>query len=127
MEKMTLARALTLRKQLQDRLQQLEYMKTKTVVRPIVERVRAEEGVDSVLAKVPLVRPADVMAEYNHYAQQLRLVDDAIQHANHTIEVDVPETCAKEYDWQPVDDQYARDDAAESRVDQAMHRLNRRT
>lgn len=86
-----LAQALGRRKELNQKVEQLRVFRdNKALFHPIVERRRAHEGVDDIIGQVPKLNAAQVTAEYDHYASQLRRLDAYIQQANweHELTVD---------------------------------------
>lgn len=84
-----LAEALLRRKELRDKLDRIGSIKGQDIFDIKVTRKAAHEGVDDVVATVPKLTLAEVTAEYDHYAKQLRLVDAAIQQANWTTNISV--------------------------------------
>ena len=83
----TLAECLLRRKELQDKLQGLSNIKDKDIFEVKVERRRAHESIDDVIAKVPKLEFNQVVAEYNLVSSQLRKIDAIIQRMNWTVEV----------------------------------------
>ena len=96
MASVTLAEALLRRKELSARLERIEHVKDSDVFKMRVRRVSAAEGIDEVTAAVPKLALAQVMAEFNHCAQQLRKVDAVIQQTNWNTHVDVGD-CMVDY------------------------------
>jgi len=88
MAKYKLAELLLRRKELSERLPRIAHVKDKDVYEPKIARRGVTEGVDDILASVPKLSLAEVMAEYNQTASQLRRVDAAIQQANWTVDVE---------------------------------------
>jgi len=84
-----LAEALLRRKELAQKVDQLRDIKTKDVFELKMRRQPVSEGVDDVVAQVPKVDIAQVTAEHDHYAKQLRLCDAAIQQANWNTDVEL--------------------------------------
>lgn len=89
MSTVKLAEALLRRKELNERLARIGHVKQQDVFDVKVKRMNVTESVDDVTAAVPKLAYAEVDAEYNYYAKQLRLVDAAIQQANWTTDIDV--------------------------------------
>lgn len=84
-----LAEALLRRKELQQKVDQIKAISVPGLFEVKVKRINVTDSVDDVTASVPKVTLAEITKEYDYYAQQLRLVDAAIQHANWTAEVEV--------------------------------------
>ena len=87
-----LAEALLRRKELQQKVDQLFNIQQKALVEVVVDRRKAHENIDDIIAKVPKLTASQVTAEYDFYASQLRKIDALIQKANWTL--DVPEVDA---------------------------------
>jgi hypothetical protein len=92
-----LAEALLRRKELQQKVDQVRTIKDRDLFELKFERKPAAEGIDDIKAAVPKLDLAQVTAEHDHYAKQLRLVDAAIQQTNWTATVDLAETVMQ--DW----------------------------
>ncbi len=88
---MKLAEALLRRKELAAKVAQLATVKDKDVFQMKFQRKAVNDSVDDIVAQVPLLTAAQVTAEYDYYAHQLRLVDAAIQQVNWTTEVTIAE------------------------------------
>jgi hypothetical protein len=86
---MKLAEALLRRKELQDRLKRIDPVRHADVFTTKVSRIKVTDSIDNITADVPKLELNQVMAEYDHYARQLRLIDAAIQQANWTTELSV--------------------------------------
>lgn len=84
---MKLAEALLRRKELAAKVEQLKGIKDKDVYQTRFARKSVTDGIDDIVMQVPLLEAGQVMAEYDYYAHQLRLVDSAIQQVNWTVEV----------------------------------------
>jgi len=84
---MKLAEALLRRKELATKVEQLKAIKDKDVYQMKFTRKSVNENLDDVVAQVPMLTAAQVTAEFDYYAHQLRLVDAAIQQANWTYEM----------------------------------------
>jgi len=88
---MKLAEALIYRKQLENKVKQLEPIKQigeQGLLELKTQRMKVNETLDEIKIQYPKVTLADVTAEYDFYATQLRKLDTAIQQANwkHDIE-----------------------------------------
>lgn len=91
---MKIAEALLLRKQFEAKVAQLQPLKLQGengVYEMKVDRVSVNDNVDEVRAKIPRVELADITAEFDHYATELRKIDTAIQKANWAFDVDYTE------------------------------------
>ncbi len=84
-----LAEALLRRKELQGKVDVLKSIKDRDLFEIKGKRQKVTEDVDDVVLQVPLLSAAEVTAEYDWHARQLRLVDAAIQQANWTTTVEV--------------------------------------
>ena len=98
MTNVKLAEALLRRKELQAKVDQLHTIQTPQLFETVMQRRQVNETVDDIVAKVPKLIAAQVTAEYDFYARQLRLVDAAIQQANWTTEVEVQNTVMQDYE-----------------------------
>ena len=97
MKTKTLAECLLRRKELQDRLLGLSAIKDKDIYEVVIDRRKAHEGVDDIIAKVPKLEFNQVVAEYNHCSSQLRKIDAIIQRMNWTVEVMDADDLFKDY------------------------------
>lgn len=91
---MKIAEALLLRKQLQDKVKQLEPLKVNGengIFETQTKRVSVSENVDQLTLQMPRVTLADITATYDHYASELRKLDAAIQKANWQYDVNYKE------------------------------------
>lgn len=93
----TLAEALLRRKELQGKVDVLKIIRDKDLFEVKGKRTRVTEEVDDLVMQVPLLTAAQVTAEYDWHARQLRLVDAAIQQANWTTKIDVGDTVMADY------------------------------
>jgi hypothetical protein len=92
-----LAEALLRRKELQGKVDQLKAIKDRDIFEVTGKRTKVTDDLDDVVLKVPLLSAAQVTAEYDWHARQLRLVDAAIQQANWTTILDVPANVMEDY------------------------------
>ena len=92
-----LAEALLRRKELQGKVTQLAGIKEKDLYEVKSGRKAAHEGLDDFILQVPLLSQAEVLGAYDWHAKQLRLVDAAIQQANWTTTVTVPDDSMGDY------------------------------
>ncbi len=92
-----LAEALLRRKELQGKVDQLKAIKDRDIFEVKGKRTKVTDDVDDIVLQVPLLSAAQVTAEYDWHAKQLRLVDAAIQQANWTTALDVPADVMADY------------------------------
>lgn len=96
MSKVKLAEALLRRKELQGRLDRMGQIKQESCFEVKASRKKVTDDIDDVIVAVPKMTYSQFQAEYNHNAQQLRMIDASIQQANWTTEVEVGESMI---DW----------------------------
>lgn len=94
---MKLAEALLRRKELQDKLTQVDYVKRQDMFETKVKRSRVTENIDDIVSTVPKLELNQVTREYDHYAKQLRLIDAAIQQLNWTTDISVNDSVWADY------------------------------
>lgn len=92
-----LAELLLRRKELNEKVAVLKNLKSANIFELKTERRKAHEGFDDVIAQVPKLTASQVTAEYDWHARQLRLVDAAIQQANWSTEVEIPDSVMKDF------------------------------
>ena len=95
---MKIAEALLLRKQLQDKVEQLKPIKQmgeQGIFEMKSQRVNVSQEVDEVKFQVPRLSLKDVTKTYDHYASELRKLDASIQKANWEFDVDYKESKLK--------------------------------
>lgn len=95
--KIKLAEALLRRKELNEKVAQLKQINLPGLFEVKVKRQNVTESVDNIQATVPKIKFSQVAAGYDWYAKQLRLVDAAIQQANWSTEIDVPNDSMQDY------------------------------
>jgi len=95
--KLKLAEALLRRKELQGKVDRINVVKQTDLFETKVQRRQAHEGIDDVIAAIPKLTLAEVTAEYDFYAKQLRLIDAAIQQANWTTEIECKDGILDDY------------------------------
>lgn len=100
MANIKLAEALLRRKELQGKVDRLRALKESDFVQFKVKRINVTESVDEVRAQVPMFDVGELTKEFDFHARQLRLVDAAIQQANWTTEIVVPESVLKDFEPQ---------------------------
>lgn len=86
---MKLADALLRRKELQQKVDQLRNIKEKDLFEFRYERKQVNESIDDIRAQVPVLQANQVTAEFDYYANKLRLIDAAIQQLNWTTDIEV--------------------------------------
>jgi hypothetical protein len=92
-----LAEALLRRKELQGKVDVLKQINDKNLFEVKMSRKQITDTIDDIVLQVPKLTAAEVTAEYDWHARQLRLVDAAIQQANWTTEVQVADTVMADY------------------------------
>lgn len=92
-----LAEALLRRKELQGKVDQLKAIKDRDIYIVKGKRAKVTDDVDDIVLEVPLLSAQQVTSEYDWHAKHLRLVDAAIQQANWTTAVNVPEDVMADY------------------------------
>lgn len=95
--KIKLAEALLRRKELAEKVKQLQPIKVEGLFVVRTQRKQVNENIDDLTMQVPKVLIGQVTAEYDFYAMQLRRVDAAIQQANWTTEIDGDDDVMKSY------------------------------
>lgn len=86
---MKLADGLLRRKELQQKVDQLRTIKDKDIYEFRFERKQVNDNLDDIKAQVPVLEANQVTAEYDYYANKLRLIDGAIQQLNWTTNIEV--------------------------------------
>jgi hypothetical protein len=92
-----LAEALLRRKELQGKVDVLKQINDKNLFEVKMSRKQITDTIDDIVLQVPKLTAAEVTAEYDWHARQLRLVDAAIQQSNWTTEVQVADTVMADY------------------------------
>lgn len=92
-----LAEALLRRKELQNKLTVLANIKANALFEVKAVRKLVADGIDDVVAQVPKLTAAEVTAEYDWHARQLRLIDAAIQQVNWTADVLIQDTVMQDF------------------------------
>ncbi len=95
--KIKLAEALLRRKELNDKVGQLKEINRDGLFEVRATRKKVTEDIDDIVAAVPKIKLTQVSAGYDWYAKQLRFVDAAIQQANWTTEIEVPDMTMQDY------------------------------
>lgn len=88
---MKVAQGLLLRKQLENKIDQLEpirQMGNNGVLQTKVRRINVTDDTDQLEIDVPRVTLAEITAEYDKYATALRKLDASIQQANWQYDLD---------------------------------------
>lgn len=91
MAKMSLAQALTLRKELNQKVADLKHFDQRDLFEVKAERRKVTDSLEDVIAKVPKVPWEKFTYARDHVSRSLREIDNVIQRANHETEVDVPD------------------------------------
>lgn len=94
---MKLADALLRRKELQQKVDQIKAIKEKDLFEFRFDRKQINENLDDIRAQVPKLELNQVTAEYDYYANKLRVIDAAIQQLNWTTEIEVDSMVWKDY------------------------------
>ena len=94
---MKLADALLRRKELQQKVDQLRGIKDKDIFEFRFERKQVNDSVDDIRAQVPVLEANQVTAEFDYYANKLRLIDGAIQQLNWTADIVVDDRVWVDY------------------------------
>ena len=94
---MKLADALLRRKELNQKVDQLRSVKDRDLFEMKLERKQISENYDDIRATVPVLEVNQVTAEYDYYANKLRLIDAAIQQLNWTTEIAVSDAVWVDY------------------------------
>ena len=97
MANVKLAEALLRRKELQGKVDVLKQIQDKDLFEVRSRRQNVSEGIDDLIAQIPVLTASQVTAEYDFYARQLRLCDAAIQQANWTSEVEMNYSVMADY------------------------------
>lgn len=95
--KIKLAEALLRRKELQGKVDRIKSIREQDLFVAKVQRRPVHEGIDDVIAAIPKLTLAEVTAEYDFYAKELRLIDAAIQQANWTTEIECKDGVLDDY------------------------------
>jgi len=94
---MKLADALLRRKELQQKVDQIRNIKEKDLFEFRFERKQVNDDLDDIRAQVPKCELNQITAEYDYYANKLRLIDAAIQQLNWTTDIKVDSKVWKDY------------------------------
>lgn len=92
-----LADALLRRKELQEKVDILRKIKDNTFFETRVRRVNVTDSTDEVTAQICRLTAAQVTAEFDWHARQLRLIDSAIQRANWTTDIEITDSVMGDY------------------------------
>ena len=92
-----LAELLLRRKELNEKVSQLKPINISGLFVMKQTRKAVGENFDDISSTVPILRPADVTAEFDYYASQLRQVDALIQQANWNTVVAIDPVLMKPY------------------------------
>jgi len=92
-----LAEALLRRKELNNKVLQLQGINARELFETKVQRKNVTESIDDIVAQVPKLTLSQVTAGYDFYARALRRVDAAIQQANWVTEIEVDPTVMDDF------------------------------
>lgn len=92
-----LAEALLRRKELQQKVDVLSQIKDKDLFEVKARRQQVADGIDDVVAQVPKLTASQVTREFDWHARQLRYVDAAIQQANWTTGIEIPDSAMDDF------------------------------
>lgn len=95
--KIKLAEALLRRKELQDKVAQLNQINSSDLFEVKMDRRKVTDNVDDIVARVPKLTIEQVTAAFDWHARRLRMIDSVIQQANWTCEIDVDESVMSDY------------------------------
>jgi hypothetical protein len=84
----SLAELLGRRKELAEKVNRLSKVQQHELFQVRTQRAKVTDGFEDLIAQVPVVKMADVTAEYDFYASQLRKCDALIQKQNWACELD---------------------------------------
>ena len=102
MAQIPLAKALLMRKQLQEKVDQLKPINNEKLFIPILERRPASEGYDDIKGRIPKVSFEQLTYAFDWHSKRLREVDGVIQQANWATPVEVPDHVMEEFRDQVV-------------------------
>jgi hypothetical protein len=97
MTSIKLAEALLRRKELTEKVAVLRQIQQTALFEVRAKRVKVTDDLDDVVAQVPKLTAAEVTAEYDWHARQLRKIDAAIQQANWTTELTVDDDVMRDF------------------------------
>jgi CTP synthase (UTP-ammonia lyase) len=85
----SLAAALLRRKELQEKVKQLQQINIKDLFEVKAKRQAVSDSIDDVVASVPKIKIEQITEAYDWHARRLREVDLAIQQANHSTKITI--------------------------------------
>ncbi len=97
MAEIALAEALLRRKELNGKVANLTTIKSQDIFETRIKRINVTEGTDEVTAQIPKLSGSQITHEYDWHARRLREVDAAIQQANWTTKITVPDDVMADY------------------------------
>lgn len=92
-----LAEALLRRKELQEKVDRIRQINQQELYVTKTGRKPAHEGIDDIIAQVSKISFNQVTHAFDTHARALREVDAAIQQANWTTDVTVPDSALADY------------------------------
>lgn len=84
----TLQHALLRRKELDERIRQMQPFRDRDFFEQKIQRRRVDEGIDEVAVAIPKMTWTQFNAEFNFLQKQRRIIDGVIQQANWETKVD---------------------------------------
>lgn len=94
---MKIAEGLLLRKQLEQKVAQLQPLKQmgdSGIFKMDVQRVKVSDEIEEARITIPRVTVSDITQTFDHYASELRKLDASIQKANWSYDLDYKEVSA---------------------------------
>lgn len=95
--KIKLAEALLRRKELNNKVEQLQKINVNGLFEVKATRKKVTDDIDDIIAQIPKIKLSQVSAGHDWYAKQLRLVDAAIQQANWATDIEVGDDVMKDF------------------------------
>lgn len=92
-----LAECLIRRKELEQKVDLLKRVDAQALYEVKANRVKVTDSLEDIVAHVPKLTASQVTREHDWHARQLRLIDAAIQQANWTCDVELPESVMSDY------------------------------
>lgn len=98
--RITLAEALLRRKELNNKVLQLQQIDPKSLWEVKYQRKQVNENVDDLTMHIPKLKPEEFTMAYDYHARNLRLIDAAIQQANWTTNIEVQDSTMTDFKTQ---------------------------
>ncbi len=96
-----LADALLRRKELNQKLDRIRPLMKEDLFQTQVKRKPITEGLEDVIAEVPLMTWQQMNSVHDYYSKHLRLIDGAIQNANWNTNIEVDEDAFTDFVEEP--------------------------